>query len=224
MRIWFDLTPEETAQVHGWKNYLDQNPGIIGTDQQWRILLSSRSRQRYEEVAFQFGGAKPPELPPAPPPLAPPPVITPEPPPPSGTTPVASGAPWNYPVVVREDFQWGSEFRGWVSTSVVTSFRLTVPYSPQSYGLPDLYLRAAEHGSAATYKQVCLSRTPGDFLAPIAVGQGNTAGVDTKVGDSEEIKPGRDIYFNIRFWSPDLEAPSSDQELAGIVVSGNWPR
>jgi len=31
------------------------------------------------------------------------------------------------------------------------------------------------------------------------------------------------VYFNIRFWSPDRNMPSTDAESAGVVIGGNWP-
>jgi hypothetical protein len=79
----------------------------------------------------------------------------------------------------------------------------------------------SEKGSPASFKQAILSRTPGDFANPIAFSQGNTATPSVEVGT--HVQPGDQIFFCWRFWSPDLNGPSTGPEMQGSNYGGGFP-
>ena len=182
------LTAQEEADIHGWVNYYAANPGKIGTPEQYRIVLDSRTAERYNEVAAQFSA---------------PPVVVP---------PPSTGAPWDWPVAILSPL-WDAELRTTLSTRVITA----IPIDTQASG--QIYLSCAEFGTAPCTRQVCFSSKAGDFASRISdIGSGNTASMDTTVEQGERI------YFNIRFWSSDLNGPSTSEDSAGVVIGGNWPR
>ena len=137
--------------------------------------------------------------------------------------PAPPGAPWDYPIVMAEAM-WGGQRDGWMDTRAVTCVPIPVPMVPTDYASPWLDLRIAEYRSPASNKEVSLSRSPGDFTFALAYGFGNTATASVSVGKSELVKPGDLIYFNVRFWSADLNKPSTDEPTAGVVYNGGWPR
>ena len=159
-----------------------------------KLVLSNRTRARFNQVANQFYAHW--GLP------KPPPVIVP---------PPSTGAPWDWPVAILSPL-WGAELRTTLSTRVITA----IPIDTQASG--QIYLSCAEFGTAPCTRQVCFSTKAGDFARRISdIGSGNTASMDTTVEQRERV------YFNIRFWSPDRNMPSTDAESAGVVIGGNWP-
>jgi len=135
------------------------------------------------------------------PPPVPPPVVVPPP----------TGAPWDWPVTILSPL-WGAELRATLSTRAVTA----IPIDPPVSG--EIYLSCAEFASPACTRQVCFSSKAGDFANPISnIGSGNTASMDVTVVMGERV------YFNVRFWSPDRNMPSTDADSVGVVIGGNWP-
>ena len=182
------LTAQEEADIHGWVNYYAANPGKIGTPEQYRIVLDSRTAERYNEVAAQFAA---------------PPVVVP---------PPSTGDPWVWPVDKLSPL-WGEELRTTLNTWAVSAIPIDPPVSGQ------IYLSCAEFGTASCTRQVCFSTKAGDFVNPISnIGSGNTASATVAAIAGERV------YFNIRFWSSDLNMPSTNDDSAGVVIGGNWPR
>ncbi|MCC6194496.1 MAG: hypothetical protein IT518_08520 [Burkholderiales bacterium] len=62
MKLTITLSPQEAADIHGWVNLGKSDPAFA--DHPYRIVLSERTRARYDEVAAQFDA---PPAPPAPP-------------------------------------------------------------------------------------------------------------------------------------------------------------
>lgn len=56
MRLYIDLTPGEQGDIAGWVNYYRDRPNEALT----RIVLSDRSRARYDQIASQFAAPVPP--------------------------------------------------------------------------------------------------------------------------------------------------------------------
>lgn len=160
-----------------------------------KLVLSNRTRARFNQVANQFYAHW--GLP------KPPPVIVP---------PPSTGAPWDWPVDKLSPL-WGEELRTTLNTWAVTA----IPIDVKATGM--LYLSCAEFDSPSCTRQVCFSTKAGDFASRISdIGSGNTASMDTTVEQGERV------YFNIRFWSSDLNGPSTSEDSAGVVIGGNWPR
>jgi len=132
--------------------------------------------------------------------------------PPVVVPPPSTGDPWVWPVDKLSPL-WGEELRTTLNTWAVSAIPIDPPVSGQ------IYLSCAEFDSPSCTRQVCFSVRAGDFVNPISnIGSGNTASATVAVIAGERV------YFNIRFWSPDLNGPSTPDDSAGVVIGGNWPR
>lgn len=58
MRLYIDLSAAEEADIRGWTNYYIAHPEMA--DYPTRIVLSERTRARYEQIAAQMGAPVPP--------------------------------------------------------------------------------------------------------------------------------------------------------------------
>lgn len=66
MKLTVELTAQEQAAIHGWVNYYREHPEKVGTPNQWRLVLDSRSQARFAEIEAHFYSTSP-----VPPPLPP---------------------------------------------------------------------------------------------------------------------------------------------------------
>ncbi|MEO8754848.1 MAG: hypothetical protein ABI624_19455 [Casimicrobiaceae bacterium] len=144
--------------------------------------------------------------------------------PPGGTPPISGPTDW--PIAMQPPM-WGGHRRSGQDgvpkfdprkTIVVP---IVIPAAPTQYANPVLSLNVLEFGSPASAKQASLSRTPGDFTKPLALSQGNLADPSVTIGN--EVQPGETVYLNFRFWSVDLNGPSTGPELQGVAYEGGWP-
>ena len=87
-----------------------------------------------------------------------------------------------------------------------------------------LDMSSSEFQSQPTTHQVCFSRVAGDFTTMGKTGgEGNspTAHIDDLVAAG--FKPDETVYFNLRFWSTDLNRISTAVPVQRIRIGGHWP-
>lgn len=131
--------------------------------------------------------------------------------------------PNDYPVA-QDPPMWGGERRsgdnaGFVDTRTVLAVPIPVPAS-----IPvgaQIRFSFAEYRTAPCVKQACFSVKPGDFISRIGFSEGTTAIATCTVGT--DVAPGATIYVNVRFWSSDLNGPSTNDRSAGLTYGGGWP-
>lgn len=166
MKLTVDLSPQEQADLQGWVNLGLADPSFA--DHPYRIVLSERTRARFEQVAAQF--ALPPPMPPTPPP-------------PEGEVAVMDiYRPYDPPVVFT------------LMPGVIVAFPLAVPDGPYTT-TNELYASSAEYGSAPALRQAAISTVAGDMSG---FSQGVQATVSAIVTPANRIKPGSIAYYNVR--------------------------
>lgn len=166
MRLFVDLSAQEESDLHGWVNMGLADPSFA--DHPYRIVLSERTRARFEQIAAQF--ASPPTGP-----------VTP--PPPTGEVDVQGiYHPYDAPVVFT------------LAPGHIVAFPLAVPggvYATTN----ELYASAAEYSSDPALLQAAINITAGDLTG---FSQGAQATVSCVVKPDNKIKPGSIAYYNVR--------------------------
>lgn len=146
------------------------------------------------------------------------------------TSPDTPSGPDLWPIAMQPPMWGGTRRSGdgpptagpWADPRTVTCVPITVPAAPPNYAEPTLTMSVAEYRSPPSFKQASLSIVPGDFITALSLSQGNTAAPSVTVG--QQVQPGGTIYFNFRFWSPDNNAPSTDESQQGVTFGGGWPK
>lgn len=132
-------------------------------------------------------------------------------------------APYNWPIAMLP--QWTGEQRVFVDPRRINVVAIVIPTTPAEYTEPALSISVAQHGSSPSFKQVSLSRTPGDFAHALSVGgNGPTSTASVEVGASKTVKPGETIYASFVLWDFTNNVPSTDETQQGVVIGGNWPK
>lgn len=237
MKLTITLTPFEESNIHGWLNDLIAHPQYIGKTKadglpprpdgimpwQTRIVLESQTRERFEEIAKQFGVVVTPPVEP----------------------PVASADFCDLDKDIRWPIQWGDSTRR--ETRTVGDFRynnVCLAFTvPRDIGGPfaqagDISL--SEFDGDPTMRHMTISRHACDFrpVDPTGVngplfetyGKQATAYFNavSASGGAVAVQPGQGYFVNIRNWSKDtndhnvLPPESGTSYDAGVSI--NWPR
>jgi hypothetical protein len=240
-KLTITLNEVEESNIHGWVNYLAANPQYIGVpgrmtpggpiNLQTRIVLEDQSRERFNEIAAQFGVVVP---------------STPVPPPSSGEyTPsdVIEGAPfnWNPPAGTFENQIWefGTPLKSTDPQILVVdmppgtsvSVPLLLPSGPWNVSTM-LSIGLAEYQAPPTYRQACISKYPNDYAksklnGSISAGMSVMPTIDVA---AQGWQPGQIVYLNVRCWVPDYDDPMKGQATNTYnarcrlgAPAGGWP-
>lgn len=237
MDLTITLSEFEKSNMGGWVNFLLANPQYIGKTKldglppredgiapwQTRIVLEEQTRERFEQIARQFGVSLPPVV-----------------------VPPAEAHDF---CDINEDIRWTIPFGDFsrYCTRDVRDFRynrvcasITLPGSVAAPFTFPGYVSLAEFDGSPTMRHMTLSRHACDFRpvdptgvnGPLASSYGKQATIyfnafDTNIQGGAKLIPGQPYFVNVRNWSLDTNDPNVLPPDSGIGyaagISVLWP-